>query len=227
MAPPVDTTSSAVASEIPVKKVIKASGPALRKRKSLDASMASDASRSLDSTLGGAEPIEKIFLWGCELSRKNDTFVAKYPVDDTTDLEHEELHQLVLKGATLGEDAKENDRNVVEVRFEKASGEEQRLTVTSLTLGVAETCRLDLTMTWSKDHDLTFKLIKGSGPVTLLGNHIMTPTMEEDSLFVPDDEEMATTEDEAEESGMATDGDEVDASEVKDLEADKETPATK
>jgi len=77
-------------------------------------------------------------------------------------------------------------------------------------------------MSWSKGRDVTFKLIKGSGPVSLLGNHVATTHADadaDDSLFVPDAE---TTE--AEESGMSTDGDEMDASEVKDLEADKEKP---
>jgi len=224
MAPSVDTaTSTSAVSAIPVKKVVKsASGPTLRKRKSLNASNASDA--SLSSNLSEVELLEKTYLWGCELSRSNDAFVAKYPI--MGELDYPEHHQLVIKGATLGLDAKEKERNVVEVRFQNASGEEQRFTIASLTLGAMETCRLDLSMSWAEERDLTFKLIKGSGPVSLLGNHIVTPSPDADSLFVPDPADLATTEGETEESGMSTDGDEIDAMEVKDLETDKDTPAT-
>jgi len=122
----------------------------------------------------------------------------------------------------LGADSIDKERNIIEVKFVNANGSEERLTLASLTTGIADSVRLDLTMSWSKGRDVTFKLIKGSGPVSLLRNHVATTHADadaDDSLFVPDTE---TTE--AEESGMSTDGDEMDASEVKDLEADKEKP---
>jgi len=247
---PVVVESAAPAAAVPeitVKKVVKASGPTLRKRRSrgsrtsstASSSAASDATSgtdaSLDQTFGNAEPTESIYLWGCELTRSKDTHVAKYPVHaDTEDEASEdegadetEYHQLILKGATLGADARDDERNVVAVHFTNMAGEEERRTLASLTTGVTDTVRLDLTMSWSKGHNLTFKLIKGSGPVTLLGNHIVSSLVAEDedaddSLFVPDGVSTET-----EESGMSTDGDEMDASEVKDLEADKEKPLDK
>jgi len=236
MAPSVDTAATtaatAPATTIPVKKVLKSTGPTLRKRKSTTTSNASDASGSLDSTFGEVEVQDQTFLWGCELKRSKDTFVAKYPGEGEAEYpefheDYPERHHLVLKGATLGADAQEKDRNVVEVHFQTASGEEQRLTIASLTIGMTETCRLDLSMSWTKGRDITFKLVKGSGPVSLLGNHIVTASVDgdaDDSLFVPDAE--TATEDEMEQSGMSTDGDDVEATEVKDLEADKEKPVT-
>ena len=74
MAPSVDTAATtaatAPATTIPVKKVLKSTGPTLRKRKSTTTSNASDASGSLDSTFGEVEVQDQTFLWGCELKRR-------------------------------------------------------------------------------------------------------------------------------------------------------------
>ena len=89
--------------------------------------------------------------------------------------------------------------------------------------GVGDFCRLDLRTALMDGRDITLKLIKGSGPVSLLGNHVVESFVnvdaeEEDEDFTPGD---STAEGETTDaSGMETEGDEVEADEVKDLTED-------
>merc|ERR1712168_1559008 len=60
------------------------------------------------------ETTETYFLWGCELSRKNDSYVLPFPDADSDSAAEMEDHVLTIKSLTLGVDAQEKDRNVVE-----------------------------------------------------------------------------------------------------------------
>merc|ERR1712180_207497 len=178
-----------------------------------EASGISSVSSTVSSIPAGEEPAERFFVWGCELSRHSDTFVLKFPEDADED---SEVHRLSLRSAALGLNAIEKERNVVELRFVDARGEEKRLAVASLTLGVLDTCKLDLAMNWTRGHDLTLKLVKGSGPLSLIGNHVVETYDEEDDAYVP-----------AEESGMDTEGDDVEANEVQDIVKDSAADSPK
>jgi len=169
------------------------------------------------------EPVERFSLWGCELAqnigtRCNDTHVLKFPEDADED---NEVHRLSLKSATLGLNARDKERNVVELHFVDTAGEEQRVAIASLTLGTLDTCKLDLAMTWARGQDMTLKLVRGTGPVAIVGNHVIEVYDEvEDDAYVPTDDESSATE-----SGMDTEGDDVEDTEVTDIVKDavKET----
>jgi len=170
------------------------------------------------------EPNEIHHLWGCELSRKSDTHAIKFPADADADTE---CHFLVIKSAALGVDA-EKDRNVVEIHYHDRDDKEARHVLTSLTLGVSEFCRLDLRVELISGRDVTLKLVKGSGPVSILGNYIVesyadaadvdTEDESADEDFKPDDSTANLETSDA--SGMETEGDEVDGDEVKDITED-------
>ena len=87
--------------------------------------------------------------------------------------------------------------------------------------GTLDTCKLDLAMTWARGQDMTLKLVRGTGPVAIVGNHVIEVYDEvEDNAYVPTDDESS-----ANESGMDTEGDDVEDTEVTDIVKDavKET----
>ena len=94
----------------------------------------------------------------------------------------------------------------------------KRLTVASLTLGSIDTCKLDLTMTWARGRDVTLKLLKGSGPVTVVTNHVNETEGPCDAEFVPPAAYESSAEDT--DGGTETEGDEMDDDEVEDIVKD-------
>ena len=70
--------------------------------------------------------------------------------------------------------------------------------------------------------EVSLKLIKGSGPISIIGNHLVeTFSAVTDEDFEPD---ASSADASSDASGMETEGDEVEADEVKDIteDADKE-----
>ena len=61
------------------------------------------------------------------------------------------------------------ERNVVEIHTTDFSDKEQRHPVASLTLGQKDFANVDLCLTFSKTKEVKFKLVMGSGPVTITG----------------------------------------------------------
>merc|ERR1711942_71563 len=164
------------------------------------------------------EPTEAHYLWGCELTRKNSSYVLPFPSEDDAEAENQE-HLLTLKSATLGIDAEEGDRDVVEICYHDIDDKETRAVLASLTLGKADFCRLDLRVSHLPGHDVTLKLIKGSGPVSILGNHLVEAydgPIVHDADFQPD----ASSAESTDASGMETEGDEVEANEIQDITED-------
>jgi len=162
-------------------------------------------------------PQEEYFLWGAELSRSHDLHVLKLDDDVNEDEEH---HLLFLKQVCLGVNAKEGDRNVVEIQTTDFSDKEQRHPIASLALGRTEFANLDLCLSWSKTKEIKFKLVMGSGPVTITGNHFVEylaireeEEEEEDPDYVAEE-----TEDETE-ADLSTMED-LDENELQDLEKD-------
>jgi len=178
------------------------------------------------------EPIEINHVWGCELSRKSSSHALPFPADANPDNEH---HTLFFKSAALGVEAEDKGRNLVEIHYQDRDEKEQRHVLCSLTLGVSEFCRLDLRTTLVSGREITLKLIKGSGPVCILGNHIVTSYVDPAEAAVVDtgDEDASSADEDfkpeghstadletSDASGMETDGDEVDADEVKEITED-------
>ena len=81
------------------------------------------------------------FLLRLALHRKNDSYVL--PLPKTTDLSLEpEEHLLTLKSATLGVDAVEKERNVVEISYHDREDKSTSSVLASLTLGTFFLARL-------------------------------------------------------------------------------------
>jgi len=78
-------------------------------------------------------------------------------------------HALVVKQALLGPDAEDNDVNVIEVETTGYKSNIQQPIVV-LTGGKQSHILLDLNF---PDPPVTFRLIKGKGPVHLSGNHVI------------------------------------------------------
>merc|ERR1712136_439066 len=152
---------------------------------SLNDSRASDASL-LEHTAD--LPQGEYFVWGAELSRSRDVHVLKLDGDVNDD---EERHLLLLKQVCLGVNAVEGERNVVEIHTTDFSDKEQRHPIASLTLGKREFANLDLCLSWSKTKEIKLKLVMGSGPITLTGNHFIEylalPEEADDPNYVPEE----------------------------------------
>merc|ERR1712135_274209 len=179
-----------------------------------DADVSLNDSRASDASLlehPADLPQGEYFVWGAELSRSRDVHVLKLDEDVNDD---EERHLLLLKQVCLGVNAVEGERNVVEIHTTDFSDKEQRHPIASLTLGKREFANLDLCLSWSKTKEIKLKLVMGSGPITLTGNHFIEylalPEEADDPNYVPD-------ETEAELSTY-----EVDEDELKDLAKDAE-----
>lgn len=237
--PSVETTAAAAATDVNEKiAALKSSAKKAEKRvlpkrgsrasrtskSSVDMSAESSAESSADESFVSSasssqevlEPTECHYLWGCELTRKNDSYVLPFPHDENCE---DEQHVITIKSATLGIDAKEDDRNVVEIRYHDHDDKEARAVLASLTLGKLDFCRMDLTISHLAGRDVTLKLIKGSGPVSILGNHLVESFggHPDDEDYIPD---ASSAESGTEASGMETDGDGVEADEVKDITED-------
>merc|ERR1712212_732481 len=126
-----------------------------------------DTSSADLSQLAANQPREEFFLWGTELSRSRDQQVLKLDEDINKD---EERHLIHLKQVCLGINAVEGERNVIEIRATDFSDKEQRHPIASLTLG-KDCANLDLCLAWTKNKEIKFKLVMGSGPITISGNH--------------------------------------------------------
>merc|ERR1712241_927100 len=117
------------------------------------------------------------YFWGAELSCASSTHDWRifHPEDECED---DLRHILFLKQATLGVNAIQGERNIVEVTSKDYEGKVIRQLLCSLTLGQGlDSVDLDLALQY--DHEVSFKLIKGSGPVHLVGNHyVETPSKE-------------------------------------------------
>jgi len=175
-----------------------------------NASYASCASVASDFGIG--MPKEEYFMWGIELSRSRDSTVLK--LDEVND--SEERHMLLLKQAVLGVNAIKGERNLVEIHTTDFEDKEQRHPLVSLTLGQQDFANLDLCLNWGKTKEIRLKLVLGSGPISITGNHYV-----EYMEMSEKDEDPDYVGTEAEEE---TDADfsmtEVDDTEVDDLHKD-------
>lgn len=110
------------------------------------------------------------FFWGISLDKERKTVCwdperDADPSDPSGGLRGE--HTLLVKQIVLGPDVREGEVNVVEV---EAMGYQQdmKFPIAVMKGGGPHQSVLDLLF---PDYPVTFKLIKGNGPVYLLGNH--------------------------------------------------------
>jgi len=176
-------------------------------------SQASSAFASVASDVGTGMPKEEYFLWGIELSRSRDLTVLK--LDEVND--SEERHMLLLKQAILGVNAIKGERNLVEIHTTDFEDKEQRHPLVSLTLGQQDFANLDLCLNWGKTKEIKLKLILGSGPISITGNHYVEyMEMSEEE----EDPDYVATETEDETDADLSMIDDVDQTEVDDLHKD-------
>jgi len=155
----------------------------------LNRSIASMAGRAP----GGTYDVQEYF-WGAELSKDKSSFTWNPEADE--ELGDEMQNILFLKRAILGLKATEGERNVVEVHCKNFDDDEVQMPILSLTLGQQDHC--DVELTFKQVEAVTFKLIAGSGPIHLVGQHyqetIRDPDMDDDDEDEEEDEVEAETE---------------------------------
>lgn len=124
------------------------------------------------------------YFWGVELSEKKKEVVwDPEKEDEEDDLDTSGLtHFLFLKQAVLGKNAKDGERNLVEITAEDFDGNSISLPLLSLKMGLNESTVLDI----GASPPISLKLVSGSGPVCLTGQHALEMT--EDDLDLLDDE---------------------------------------
>lgn len=109
-------------------------------------------------------------------------------------------HKLVIRQALLGPEAKEGEVNVVQV---EAMTWKDSITIPVATLSAGPNgtsqCLLDLSF---PDPPVTFSLLQGSGPVHIIGHHLIGSPMEEFDEIDEMEEEMLD-EEEGEEAGVS------------------------
>jgi len=111
------------------------------------------------------------YFWGVELSEKQKEVVwDPEKEDEEDDINTSGLtHFLFLKQAVLGKGAKDDERNVVEITAEDFDGNSISLPLLSLKMGLNESTVLDI----GASPPITLKLVSGTGPVCLTGQHAL------------------------------------------------------
>jgi len=118
------------------------------------------------------------FFWSCELTSTSNTHAFT-----VADFAEGDLHVLELKQTNLGADARDGERNVLELDFCDGQSEAQRHLLTSLRTGRQECSKLDFPLTWTPETKLSLKLVQGSGPVCVTGNHHVTSAASREAAF--------------------------------------------
>jgi len=157
----------------------------------LNRSIASMAGRAS----GGTYDVQEYF-WGAELTKEKDTYTWNPEIEEEFSDEMQNI--LFLKRAILGLKAVEGERNVVTVTCKNADMEDVTHPVLSLTLGREDHC--DVELTFKQVEAVTFKLVAGSGPVHLVGQHYQETMRDgmDDTEFDDEEDEDESIEEEAE-----------------------------
>jgi len=180
-----------------------------------------DTSSADLSQLAANQPREEFFLWGTELSRSRDQQVLKLDEDINED---EERHLIHLKQVCLGINAVEGERNVIEIHATDFSDKEQRHPIASLTLGKKDCANLDLCLAWTKNKEIKFKLVMGSGPITISGNHHVEYLTLPEDIDDPDFIAEETATDDETELSTFEDPEELEENELQELAEESTKP---
>jgi len=143
------------------------------------------------------------FLWSCELSAANKDYawapeVTWDPEDDT-----KPVHKLLIKSAILMPIAKKDDINIVQIESEGYNQEKVKVPVLAMRGGTDLQTYVDILV----PSNAKLTLIKGEGPVHLIGSHCI-------DFFASIDGE-ADDEDEDDEMEVKGKGDDLPASPIK------------
>merc|ERR1712241_1279333 len=171
-----------------------------------DADVSLNDSRASDASLlehPADLPQEEYFVWGAELSRSRDVHVLKLD---------EDVNEV------------EGERNVVEIHTTDFSDKEQRHPIASLTLGKREFANLDLCLSWTKNKEIKFKLVMGSGPITISGNHHVEYLTLPEDIDDPDFIAEETATDDETELSTFEDPEELEENELKELAEESTKP---
>jgi len=152
---------------------------------------------------GGTYDVQEYF-WGAELSKDKPTFKWNPEMDE----EFSDTQSILfLKRAVLGVKAVEGERNIVEAHCTSMDEEEQKHPILSLTLGLEDHC--DVELSFKHMDEVSFKLVAGSGPVHLVGQHYLEtsrePGMDDTDMDedVEDEDDLGVVEEEDEEEEAA------------------------
>jgi len=149
---------------------------------------------------GGTYDVQEYF-WGAELSKDKPTFKWNPEMDE----EFSDTQSILfLKRAVLGLKAVEGQRNIVEAHCTSADDEEQKHPILSLTLGLEDHC--DVELSFKHMEEVSFKLVSGTGPVHLVGQHYLETNREAgmddtdmDDEEVEEEDDLGVVEEEEEE----------------------------
>lgn len=122
------------------------------------------------------------------------------PESKSADDDYQGGHKLVIRQALLGPEAKEGEVNVVQVEA-MTWKDSITIPVATLTAGPngSSQCLLDLAF---PDPPVTFSLLQGSGPVHVIGHHLIGSPMEDFDVVDEMEEEMLD-EEEGDEAGVS------------------------
>jgi len=161
----------------------------------------SQMSKSFSRITNDIDGSRKEYLWGCDLSKDapEHTWNFDEEDEDTDYLKHE----LLLKLAVLGKDCADGERQIVVAETKDYNGKNLKLTILNLVGGEGKLSMVSLEdLGFNSDINVTFRLVEGSGPVHLTGQHSIDwpsdPCLGETVLEYTEDEETEATETEEE-----------------------------
>jgi len=161
----------------------------------------SQMSKSFSRITNDIDGSRKEYLWGCDLSKDapEHTWNFDEEDEDTDYLKHE----LLLKLAVLGKDCADGERQIVVAETKDYNGKNLKLTILNLVGGEGKLSMVSLEdLGFNSDINVTFRLVEGSGPVHLTGQHSIDwpsdPCLGDTVLEYTEDEETEATETEEE-----------------------------
>lgn len=113
-------------------------------------------------------------FYGVTLSEKEP--LAQFEVDET-DIHALDVQKLIIKQICLGVEAKEGEFNVVQAETKVNEKEMIKIPIAVLKVGETRVLRPNVEF---PSASVTFKLIQGTGPVYIYGQHVVSETMEEE-----------------------------------------------
>merc|ERR1712212_1192843 len=150
-------------------------------------------------------------------------------LDSTLDTSSADLSQLAanqpreeffLWGTEL---SRSRDQQVLKLD-EDINEDEQRHLIASLTLGKKDCANLDLCLAWTKNKEIKFKLVMGSGPITISGNHHVEYLTLPEDIDDPDFIAEETATDDETELSTFEDPEELEENELKELAEESTKP---
>ncbi|XP_046567201.1 nucleoplasmin-like protein ANO39 [Haliotis rubra] len=143
----------------------------------------------------------KEYFWGCQLTKESpcQTWSFQEEEEDSDYL----VHTLFLRNSVLGAEAVKGELNIVQVETKSFEDKDIKQPLFSLRNGGQETLTMDLSFAGACS--TTFRLVEGSGPVHIGGQHLVefppehNMSQDESEFFTEDDIEHEEDDDEDEE----------------------------